>query len=209
MKLSLNEIEATAKRAARGAGYSWGHAEEAGKATRWLCAHGLGGVEALVQLLDLSLTSIPEAHTPEISGEVWAGQNALCPLAAGAAVSDCAQQLTKAPISLNNVALPVLILPFAANAAQLLETVVTVEFDGSDITTDGHSLTLPTALPDHAQLISVRLGGTLAGPVALQSRATPDQFAWAALNRFAHRTYAPATEESRLRGAGAGLSDND
>ena len=29
------------------------------------------------------------------------------------------------------------------------------------------------------------------------------------LNTFAHRTYAPATEESRLLGAGAGLSDND
>ncbi|MFV1875593.1 hypothetical protein [Nioella sp.] len=31
----------------------------------------------------------------------------------------------------------------------------------------------------------------------------------AALNAFAHRTYAPATEESRLAGAGAGLTDND
>ena len=40
-------------------------------------------------------------------------------------------------------------------------------------------------------------------------RADPDPNDWAALLAFAHRTYAPATEESRLRGAGAGLSDND
>jgi hypothetical protein len=31
----------------------------------------------------------------------------------------------------------------------------------------------------------------------------------ATLTRFAHNTYAPATEASRLAGAGAGLSDND
>jgi hypothetical protein len=29
------------------------------------------------------------------------------------------------------------------------------------------------------------------------------------LNSYAHRTYAPATEASRLAGAGAGLNDND
>ena len=29
------------------------------------------------------------------------------------------------------------------------------------------------------------------------------------LNEHAHKTYAPATDESRLSGAGAGLSDND
>ena len=33
MNLSLNEVDAMAKKAARGAGYSWGLAEEAGKAT--------------------------------------------------------------------------------------------------------------------------------------------------------------------------------
>ena len=36
MNVSMNEVESMAKTAARGAGYSWGLAEEAGKATRWL-----------------------------------------------------------------------------------------------------------------------------------------------------------------------------
>ena len=31
----------------------------------------------------------------------------------------------------------------------------------------------------------------------------------AELHRFAHRTYVPASEQSRSAGAGAGLSDND
>jgi len=32
---------------------------------------------------------------------------------------------------------------------------------------------------------------------------------WSRLEEFTYRTYAPATEESRVLGAGAGLSDND
>ena len=33
--------------------------------------------------------------------------------------------------------------------------------------------------------------------------------AMATLTQFAHKTYAPSTEQSRLAGAGAGLNDND
>ena len=47
MNYSLNAVESTAKRAARGAGYPWGLAEEAGKATRWLSHQGLEGCGAL------------------------------------------------------------------------------------------------------------------------------------------------------------------
>ena len=37
---------------------------------------------------------------------------------------------------------------------------------------------------------------------------TVDPSAWARLEAYAHRTYAPDTEASRLRGAGAGLIDD-
>ena len=53
------------------------------------------------------------------------------------------------------------------------------------------------------------LGGQIDVATPIRSRAQPAPEAWATLNRLAHRTYAPATEESRLKGAGAGLSDND
>ena len=38
-------------------------------------------------------------------------------------------------------------------------------------------------------------------------QVSPDD--WAVLKGLAQRTYVPATDESRLRGAGAGLDDND
>ena len=53
MTWSLNEIESLAKNATRGAGRDWGLAEEAGKATRWLCAAGWPGADLLAELLIL------------------------------------------------------------------------------------------------------------------------------------------------------------
>ena len=40
MTWSLNELEAEVKKAIKGAGLSWGLAEEGSKAVRWLAAHG-------------------------------------------------------------------------------------------------------------------------------------------------------------------------
>jgi len=45
--------------------------------------------------------------------------------------------------------------------------------------------------------------------LAPQSRAVIDVATRTCLEGFAQRTFAPATEASRLAGAGAGLSDND
>lgn len=209
MNVSLNEIEATAKRAARGAGYSWGLAEEAAKATRWLCARGQNGTGALARLLQLELTRALKQHSPaDLSGE-WQSDSELCPLVTGALLSDCAHQLNSAPIEIKNVAVPALLLPFAANAARVLQTCVSVDCDSAQVETDGFDLSLNVPLSDGPQQVSVRSGGQLTAPVPHRTRAEPDPTDWGILNRFAHRTYAPATEESRLRGAGAGLSDND
>ncbi|WP_109312485.1 DUF3726 domain-containing protein [Ruegeria sp. AU67] len=209
MNVSLNEVEATAKRATRGAGYSWGLAEEAAKATRWLCAHGQNGTGALAQLLQLDLAGTPKTHAPsDLSGE-WQSENQLCPLVTGALLSDCAHRLNSSPIAIRNVAVPALLLPFAANAARFLATCVSVDYDHALAETDGFDLSLDAPIPDRAHQVSVHLGGQLTAPAPHRTRAEPDPTDWGILDRFAHRTYAPATEESRLRGAGAGLSDND
>ena len=46
-------------------------------------------------------------------------------------------------------------------------------------------------------------------PATLKTRAEVPTEVYARLQVFAARTYAPETEESRARGAGAGLTDND
>ena len=49
--VSLAEIDAMGRKAARGAGYAWGMAEEAGRAARWLAAYRLPGPQRLAALL--------------------------------------------------------------------------------------------------------------------------------------------------------------
>ena len=49
----------------------------------------------------------------------------------------------------------------------------------------------------------------MTGPREPVMRAEVSEESWARLGEFARRTFAPATEESRQRGAGSGLSDND
>ncbi|MCE8510186.1 DUF3726 domain-containing protein [Ruegeria pomeroyi] len=210
MSFSLNEIEATAKRATRGAGYPWGLAEEAAKATRWLAAHDIDACAELAALLT-RVDGVPFADlSPDTGGMTWAAPGGtLCPLAAGAALSDRAAELSDAGFRLEQVARPALLVPFAALIAQQIGRPVSLRWGGGCAVTDGKALDLSGATPDLAPLVEVTLGGQIDAATPMRSRAQPAPETWATLNRFAHRTYAPATEESRLKGAGAGLSDND
>jgi len=205
MSFSLNEVEATAKKAARGAGYSWGLAEEAGKATRWLSAQGLDGCGALAALLQE-----PRHESPTRDGDIWSANGALCPLASGAALSDFAADLAAGPIRLIEVAHPQLLLPFAAGAARQMGTVLTLACDTLTARTDGAGVDLAhIPSPPGTSDVQVSLGGRMGAALPHQTRAASDPAIWAVLTGLAARTYAPATDASRRLGAGAGLSDND
>lgn len=56
--------------------------------------------------------------------------------------------------------------------------------------------------------LTIRAGGAPPPPPALP-RVIADDDDWRRIGALAARTYVPSTEESRARGAGAGLTDND
>lgn len=216
MSHSLNEIEAMSKRAARGAGLSWGLAEEAAKGTRWLSAFGFSGTELLADLLELNDRLPPIDLSPvSLRADVWhAPARRMSPLIAGAALSDCAVRLLeRGHIEMVNVSLPMLAVPFMGGAALRLGVPVAVEWDGVRIATDGAQL----CVQGDAEALQIVQADRLmfSAPAEMTGRREPVMRAevsadsWDRLGAFAHRTYAPATEESRLRGAGSGLSDND
>jgi hypothetical protein len=211
MTYSLNEIEAHAKKAARGGGYDWGVAEEAGKAVRWLASHGLPGAAVLAAHLD---TQAHDGQPQVLDGDWSSATGALCPLTAGVTLNDCADLLTAAHgQTMKNVTDPLLVVPFAAWAALHIKAPLTVAWDGVRLTTNGYDLhvegsedDLSTQQTDVLECFVAKGSHALAAP-ALRGNISPD--VWAKLNTFAQRTYAPATEASRLLGAGAGISDND
>ncbi len=213
MSYALNEVEALAKRAVRGAGMSWGTAEDAAKATRWLCRNGIDGAGVLSALLDHNRDKAEQDLRPAETSGTWRAVDAaqLCPLLAGAALSDCAAKLKDAAITMQRVSFPALLLPFMASAAAQLNCVLMLEGDLGSASTDGDLLALSNdGLLQAASVdVVIRIGDLTSETLSQVSRATPAPEAWDILKTYAHKTYAPATEASRLAGAGAGLSDND
>lgn len=206
MSWSLVEIRSLSVKAARGAGYSWGMAEEAGNAVRWLQARKLPGVAALADYLmwrlrpdNATLTALAWRDAP-LSDECF------CPVELGVALMD-AEQVPHRSLRISH---PMLLVPFLAMTGQSGELVwegVLVRFSKGLIDVEGST---GAFLADEC---ACSFQTTLALELVQRDFNTrvPDSehSSVAVLASFAHKTYAPATEESRLAGAGAGLSDND
>ncbi len=217
MTWSLSEIEGLALKAARGAGMDWGIAEEAGKATGWLCRASWPGADMLAGLLLRNDRKSFAALRPlQITG-IWAAEDgALCPLITGTVFCDMAADLRDtAPVELGPTAYPLLLVPFVASAADLAGCALQIEWDGVSVIS-ANGLSYPTKSTQAA------LTAPICDRVIIRVVKTPASQSWALANRgdiipetaqilkkFAHRTYAPDTLESRLAGAGAGLTDND
>ncbi len=198
MSWSLGEIRALSVKATRGTGMDWGIAEEAGFAVEWLEAKGLQGVKALSQYL---------SHVHQ-SDEFDFNQ---CPLRLGCLVSDTNDWsfLKDKP-----VVEPMLLIPFIAailddKCLTLSWDDNTVQIQNSGVATDDLE-TLVTELNIKKCIIDIEHSHACTKPINPKSRVLEDAKPHIkTLNALAHNTYAPATEASRLAGAGAGLNDND
>lgn len=220
MFCSLNEVESYARRAARGAGLSFGLAEEAGRAARWLCARAMPGVALMTHALRMVDGRPYAGMAPVANGQRWrAPGGALCPVCAGAALSDhAAVALSGAGgIELQELIAPLLLAPFVALASGTAGAVFELAWPGVRVWVAADALWVQQG--DVARLYALQAERVRVQrcdampPVALSAAATGGvrvaDADWQVLCRLAHRTYVPASEESRTRGAGAGTSDND
>ena len=211
----MSEVSKLAKHAARGAGLSWGMADEAADATVWLSRYGLPGPLLLARLLQLNdHVACCELTASTLSGKWSAPSGRLCPLLAGATLSDCALRLKNGEgIEMAGLTDPLLLLPFAASVALENEQAVGLEWRDVLIVTDGHLLHISgddsNVAAECVSSVKCRVQVMPVGKVPSETRAQIDARSWTVLSAFAQRTYAPATENSRLLGAGANLGDND
>lgn len=204
MSLSFNEIEAIALKAARGAGVSWGLAEEAAFAARWLAERGFDWAEALLARCKADVSDAVSIEAGCIEGQT------LCPLRVGAFLADAG--MPGDGVEIRDVAVPLLLLPFVARASQQAVVVRTGSelvawIEQGQIHTDRRQINPLVSAP-----VRIRSGPCPAGfeLMPLLARPLPIGVEMAeGLAAFERRTYVPATVQSRLAGAGAGLSDND
>jgi hypothetical protein len=214
MIVSLNEIESLVYKACRGAGMSWGLAEEAAHAARWLSTQQLAWDRSLISLLDLRATvSAPSLQGEEIRAAV--PHTALCPIHAGAAVSDLLGRQGR--LTLRDVLEPLWLLPFAARHVRG-DRDVALMWSGRTIHLGALA---PRLAPEILELganqipsLTIELlhgRGPVAGlaPKPEAGGAYVNEDSWEKLLRLAALTYVPASDQSRGSGAGAARLDND
>jgi hypothetical protein len=217
MNFSLNEIEAQVRKAVRGAGLSWGLGEEGGKAMRWLASRNVDASAALADILGRHERHALDVQIVPSGDGIWRGKNGapLCPLTLGAAICDDAWRLAKGEtLRAERVAQPLLLLPFVARAARIAKRALTLDAGGwQTVFSASGDCATPLAIrqmPDAALVICKEAkAGAVTTNTASFSRPDIDPSAWSRIERYAYRTYVPATEHSRRHGAGAGMIDND
>lgn len=230
MKVSLAEVQYMARRACVGAGFPHGLADDTARAVRWLCERGLPGLENLQRLVRDGDPGALSRSPPAIAGTVWrwsgAGDAPIFPLDLGPAMAELALvagDRRPATIEFSALMAPLLLLPWAAKLADQAgkAVAVTIAMPGAShdyLIQPGGVVHGPARADVCEGLGEVRVdlaGNWLSGEPALDGMralaegvTAPDEL-WAALGGHAHRSYVEATAESRQRGAGAGLTDND
>ena len=217
MIVSLNEIDSTVRKAFRGGGYSWGEAEEAGKAAVWLCHHDIAVLNRFLDLLGSTNEQSVNVKRPIIShGHFQAKGGELCPILAGCMIADRARGLHAGEtIALQDVRAPVLLFPFVSAAAEMGNRSISLNWPGchADFSGDGFELSEQTGLAAPFADVEIKIShaeSTFRARTPIQTKPIHvDEEIWSALHEFAAKTYVPASDRSRLAGAGAGLSDQD
>lgn len=204
---SLNEVEAIAAKAARGAGLNWGLCEDTGKAARWLAHCGIDWSASLVALLNTHHQCRGPLDTNT--------DRRLSPLLAGTYIAD----LGVPEAVLADVAYPAWLLPFASRVAAHGGNAVRVRWGGlsvivwpigCDVADTQSELQTPEAEQISCALVTPgRMSTERFVTLPRCTRSAIASSDWHTLERLGARTYVPASARSRAKGAGAGSIDND
>lgn len=215
--LSRNEVASLCMKAARGAGMSWGLAEEAGYAAAWLVQHGFDGPKQLYSHLEQAQGRQWQDLCPSVQPGEWQAPmgRALCPIALGATLCDYVGLpeglKVGSSIQIGLLDHPVLLIPFLAAIGASGDMVFDIEWQGGTASLDGTQGALDQAVASLNGLhLPLKLTARSGKILPLNHKPLPDIAAAtiAALNVLAMRTTVPSSEASRA-GAGSATSDND
>jgi hypothetical protein len=214
IELSLNEVESLAAKVGRGGGFSWGLAEEIGRGARQLAQGGFPWADALLVLAEkagaMRGPSSAQAEQWRARRSEMGSTTPLCPVRAAALLIDDPTILRAAPLHLGNVGLPIWIAGVLAASGAA----------------DGFEIAWPTASAcvDRQRVVPKEPNGAWLAPVAnvrisrgsaIQDgprpllRAPVADAVLTALGHFAARVNVPASESSRVKGAGGGSVDEE
>jgi hypothetical protein len=209
LRRSLNEIAGELKKAARGAGYPVGIAEDVASAGAALVACGQDGVGAVLAALEIGdgAGNAPTLTTAGGFGTIRAASH-------GPSVMDVLVAMPQpAVLEVGLVDQPVFMAGLAVNAAVNNGLSITIEFSGScrvlakqgNFQITGDMISQPCGLVLRSQIAEPQTS-----PAEPQENGYQvNENAWQAIKLLSAKTCVPASEASRIHGAGAQINDND
>lgn len=194
IELSFNEAGTLAARVARACGFSWGLAEDIGRAARALAARGEPWSQALIVLAqDAGGFESPSQERLSL----WLGMEPdqasikpICPVRTAAFLADVDGDILDEPLRLVHVGLPIWLSGLLH--ARSAEASYAVDY-GLD------------SLVKVGDVTIVKAAGPPVSRARDRAEIAPDLLATLAL--IAKRLYVPESERSRRRGAGGGSVD--
>ena len=201
---TLSEIDMTSKRACKAMGFSWGIAEEVGKNMRILEMFGLPGIRNLNQYFK----NYKNQHFQIIS--LIAKSNIspkipYCPIILGTNFLDqilIIEELNE--IKFNNVAYPLIFLPFVSRASEIIGKRIHLKMDENNFLLCFNNLiysnNLISNIIDNCKNVDLKF-------IENQDSFTENE--WNELYQLSENTFLEETDSLKQTAAGAGLSDND
>ncbi len=201
---TLSEIETTSKRAAKGAGFSWGISEEIGKNMRLLELFGLSGIKNLNKYLkDYKKKQFQKIALISEINETK--KNPFCPIILGTNFIDQVNLFDKKNnIKITNVAFPILFLPFVSRASEVIGKRIFLKIDEKEfllnLNQSIYSNYLKNEILENCNLVSINF---------IENNNSFNENEWKELYKLSEDTFVEETESLKIGAAGAGLTDND
>ena len=201
---SLSEIEITAKRASKAAGYSWGISEEIAKSIRLLELFGFPGVKHLNEYFNEKNKNKFE-NLNLISKKNSSLKHPYCPIMLGISFLDQINFLENLKkIEFKNIAYPVIFLSFMSRSSEIIGKKISVKIDGKKIVLNLNvniiSNIIDLEFPKKAKTIQVSL---------LENKDNFTEDEWNNLYKLSEETFVEESDSLKEGAAGAGLTDND
>ena len=206
MILSLNEIESGIRKAALGAGLPLGFAEDTGRAVAFLHAAGFDGISAALPCFRVDFTPAVVMRNGALvrfeGGHPISRAIAALDLVAAGQAQQAELFSFEQPLLLAGLAM-VCSSEQGVGFSLTFATAAKASIFAQNIVIDGEFPNGPAAV---LILQSNRQTGV---PLSQPQMRNVDKYLWDQVTRLAARTYVPSSAQSRLLGAGAGVTDND
>ena len=196
---SLYEIETTVKRSTKSQGLSWGVSEETGKAIRVLEQSEFPGLESFKRLIHEGLNDLTKLLDVDQKS-----MNNLCPIHFGLYFLDQSHKKNlHQTFKFDSLREPLISIPFLLKAAK--KNLIYIQLVSKELKisiTPGELISI-----DQKQIPPIVNDFSLS--LSTHREIQYSNETWEELYQLSLETFVEETEEKKLSGAGAGLTDND